>query len=129
MNVIPDTSTWSKDKPYKMAVFLTAVYPGAGQVMQKRWLTALIHIVAFTITIVWFFSNTVKVLFANLKVALDWGAGGINENFVTFSFRSILEPFFAALVVYGFSIADVVYENNRRQHKLRRKPPPLPEPS
>lgn len=112
-------------KPDRTPIMLSAlVYPGAGQFLQRRWLSAIVHSVFFTIFLVMFVVNVVRPIVANINAALAFAEGAQNESFAAVSPLKLLMSFGAALALYISSLTDVVRATRRAQSP---KPPPLPE--
>jgi len=111
----------SERKKEKTPVLLSAlVYPGAGQLLQKRWISAAIFLTLFTIFMCILLINVMRPLIKNITTAMDWAATQANEEFVPISIPGIIIPFLLSLAVYVTNIIDVVMAS--------RQPPPTPPP-
>lgn len=112
-------------KTDRTPILLSAfVYPGAGQFLQRRWASAIVHSVLFTIFLAVFVVNVVRPIVANINAALAFAEGAKNESFATVSPLKLILSFAAALALYISSISDAVRATRRAQSP---RPPPLPE--
>lgn len=101
-------------RPWPLSpVLVTAlVYPGAGQLMQRRWVAGGLAIAAFTAAGGWFFVRTGRVLIDYYRMAFDFA--GAPESQVRP--RDIVVPFIVALVVYVACLVDAAVA----EYHLRR---------
>jgi hypothetical protein len=115
-------------KSGRTAVMLSAfVYPGAGQLMQKRWIAGGVFAFAFTLFFILLAISVVTPLFAYLNNTLDFASAqgmGADNTPDGISFVKVALYFLAGMMVYFASLADVVAATRRDS-----KPPKLPPPA
>ncbi len=96
-------------------VVLTAlVYPGAGQLLQRRWVAAAVSALAFTATGAWFAVATAKVLIDYYNLAFDFAHAPESAARP----GMVVVPFLAAMGVYLASLMDVVLASIRRRGRV-----------
>ena len=111
------------DKPGRMPMVLSAfVYPGLGQLVQRRWLAGFLFLVTFTICFVMLAINVIVPLFKTLNAVMAFANDGSNEKFGGISPLGILVPFVLSIVIYIANVVDV----SRAIQSRRLHPPPLP---
>jgi hypothetical protein len=108
-------------KTGRMAVWLSALaYPGAGQLVQRRWLAAGFFISAFTAAAAWFIYVAVKILKAYYDLALHFEDPQAGQG--ALSFGAVLVSFGTCMVVYFAGLLDTVLGNRRMQARVERTP-------
>ena len=97
-------------------------YPGAGQFMQKRWISGTLFSILFTIFSVALMVEVIKPMFHNVNIALNFAATLQGDQpFEEISLNKVVRLFIAMMVVYIANILDTLRVNRRRI-----QPPPLP---
>ncbi|MFH0878614.1 MAG: hypothetical protein V2A34_02765, partial [Lentisphaerota bacterium] len=96
-----------------------AVYPGAGQFYQRRWVAGSLFVVLFSVVLVILLYNVLHPMFHNLSVVIDWGSDHMKEPLETISWPSIFIPFFLGLILFVVNLVDVVSAEKRRNVKER----------
>lgn len=92
-------------------VLSALVCPGAGQLMQRRWVTGTVFIVLFTGAFVWFVGRAYAVLKAYYAFAFDFkGATGQAP-----SVTAVMVPFGVCLVIYVAGLLDTALGSFRRR--------------
>jgi hypothetical protein len=80
------------------------VYPGAGQFVQRRWVSGVFFITAFSAALAWFVGRTLQVLAAYYDFAFNFHtASGLAPNAM-----GIAVPFVISLVVYLANVVDAI---------------------
>jgi hypothetical protein len=111
------------NKTNRFPIFLSAVvYPGAGQIAQRRWAAGLIYLSSFTVFFVIMFINVLGPLFKTLRAVLSFADGGANETMSGISPLGVLVPFGLSMLIYVANLLDVTRAARRRTPR----PPPLP---
>ena len=115
-------------KTGRMAIWLSALaYPGAGQLVQRRWLSAGSFISAFTAAAAWFIYVSVKILKAYYDLALHFEDPTAGTTSV--SWRYVLVSFAISMGIYLIGLLDTVLANRRMQSTARGLPDePVPPP-
>lgn len=91
------------------------VYPGAGQLMQKRWGVGACFAVVFTVPMVGFVVEVFRVLSAYYSFMVDFkGATGVAPGAA-----AIVMPFFLSLVIYIAGLVDTAVADYRIRIKSR----------
>lgn len=109
-------------KPRCLPVFLSAfVYPGAGQLAQRRWAAAGVFVLLFTVFFVTLAVSVLGPLVRNLTAVMGWDFSGSDVELEVISLPLVLGSFAGALIVYALNLADVV----RASRRVRPVPPPL----
>ena len=106
---LPTARRW----PVSPVLVSALVYPGVGQLMQRRWLAAGIALAAFTGAAGWFFVRTGKVLIDYYRMGFDFADAPERP----IQLREIVLPFVIALVVYLICVVDTAVADFR----LRRR--------
>jgi hypothetical protein len=97
-------------------VISALVYPGAGQLMQRRWISAVFFLVTFSAILAWSTSRTLKVMQAYYDFAFNFqSATGEAPDAM-----EIGVPFILSLVVYIANVIDAAWGARRSG-----RPPPL----
>ena len=101
-------------------VMLSAlVFPGAGQVMQRRWLAAGGYALAYTVPFIWFMVKVWALLKAYYELGFDFkNATGEAPGAV-----ALLVPFALSLLVYVACLIDAAVAAWRQPSP--RRPPPI----
>ena len=92
------------------------VYPGAGQLMQRRWGAGIFFFVTSSMAVVWL----VWVVFLVLKAYYGLAFAPINAPAETPSLASLIIPFVVWLVIYLAGIIDTAMASYRQQVNFRR---------
>jgi hypothetical protein len=91
------------------------VYPGAGQLMQKRWGVGVGFALVFTVPMVRFVVEVFRVLSAYYSFMVDFkGATGVAPGAA-----AIVMPFFLSLVIYIAGLVDTAVADYRIRIKSR----------
>jgi hypothetical protein len=94
------------------------VYPGAGQLMQKRWGVGVGFALAFTVPLVWFVIEVFRVLSAYYAFMVDFkGATGVAPGAT-----AIVVPFLLSLALYVAGLVDTALAAYRIRMKSRVHP-------
>jgi len=90
-------------------VFLSAfVYPGMGQLAQRRRWAAAFFAVAFTLPFVWLAVQTTKIVVIYFNLAFNWrNAAEAPED------PGILRPFLLSVVLYAANVVDTAVAQRR----------------
>ena len=96
------------------------VYPGAGQLAQKRWFAGAFILVLFTAAFVAFLVLVVGFLYANLDAALDFF--NPEKELRPFPWGAATGCLGAALLLYALGIVDAA------RAARRPSPPKAPSP-
>jgi len=97
-------------------VLSALVCPGAGQLMQRRWLVGTIFIASFTVAFLWFMVEAMAVLKAYYAFAFDFrGATGRAPGAA-----AILRPFLISLAIYVAGLIDTAVGTYRQMSRNRK---------
>ena len=110
--------TGSGRTPTRLPIFLSGlVYPGAGQIMQRRWLPALLFAGGFTVAFIVFLVCFFRIIMQFYGLAFDPGAPAQPPKLA-----GLLIAFGLALAVYAVSLIDTysAYARERRRHARAR---------
>ncbi|MFH0909759.1 MAG: hypothetical protein V1929_13450 [bacterium] len=102
---------WTRRAPMFLSAF---VCPGAGQLMQRRWLAAALYGAAFLIPFCYLATYVLYRLFTNLKNVISWNMNEADKPIEPMSFVSIVAPFLIAMVVYVAGLFDTYFAEKRR---------------
>jgi len=92
-------------------VLLSAlVFPGAGQLMQRRWVAAAAYALAYTIFFLWFLVEVWAVLKAYYALGFDF----MNATGQAPSLTALLLPFSASMAVYVACLIDATVASWRK---------------
>jgi hypothetical protein len=95
-------------------LLLTAlVYPGIGELAQRRWVAGTAVIVAFTVSAGWFLVQAGRATAAYYQMAFDFNAA---PECVAVRPRDIVMPFVVALGVYVAAVVDTAIADLRARH-------------
>jgi len=90
-------------------VLSALVCPGAGQFLQRRWVSAVVFTIAFALAFVWFAVNFLVTLKAYYEFATDFsGASGKSPGVA-----GIGLPFLVCLLLYLAGLVDTAIGNRR----------------
>lgn len=103
------TSPARRSWPISPVLVTALVYPGVGQLMQRRWWAAGITLVSFTAAAFWFFFRTAVVLIDYYQMAFDFSGAQPRSSHP----RDILVPFAVALGAYVGCVLDAALGNRR----------------
>jgi len=107
----------------RAAAFVSAfVFPGGGQLLQRRWLAAAFFMLSFTAFFVVFIITVVGPLLDNLRYAVQLAEFGRAPPFEKIDVSRAVLSLLAAGALYFWNIADVLGAGRRR----RTSPPPPP---
>ena len=110
--------------PTRLPILMSAlVYPGAGQLMQKRWISGAVYALTFTVGLGMGFWQLIHILVAYMSVA-DFTAPVRPSP----GYGRLLAWIGASLLLYTASLVDTILAQHRgRQRQASaRLPPPLP---
>lgn len=100
----------------RLALLLsTLVYPGAGQLVQKRWTAAAVFGIAATLSLVFFLAYATVIVREYYRFAFEFNAHEIPPLPV----KRMLLAFLATLLIYIAGIGDTV-KANRKYSKENR---------
>ncbi len=85
------------------------VYPGAGQLMQRRWWAASLFGVTFTASAGWLVVRVLRVLTAYYEFAFDFASAAGT----TVSPRQLAVPFGLGMAVYLLNVLDAAFAQRR----------------
>ncbi len=107
------------ERPAKYPIFLSAVvYPGAGQIFQKRWLAGIFFIATFTIMFIAF-------LFLMGSIIIDFYSLGLNFDNAQVNASPPIKPalfaFGTAMIIYIINIIDTHAAYRRQIANSKRK--------
>lgn len=94
----------ARNRKWLPVFFSAAVYPGAGQIFQGRWLAGFLFAVAFSAAAVWMGWLTMHPAFRNLQTAVN----GMRDEFILPDWPRILASLGLCAAVYGVNLADVI---------------------
>ena len=116
----------SPDEPGAMfrrprdAMMLSAfVYPGTGQLMQRRWTSAILFLASFTVVLLVFLIRAWQVISVYYSFAIHFF--DMPDAPVFPSLRALLTPFLISMALYIANVVDVWLASRRP-----RLPPPIP---
>ena len=110
-NEQPPPSRFSR----RMPVFLSAfVCPGAGQLMQKRWVAAGVYCTGFMAPFLYLIAYVLYHVFDNLKNVISWNNEGGGKPLETLSFTKIGISFLVAMVFYFAGLIDTYRAEQRK---------------
>lgn len=89
------------------------VYPGAGQLIQRRWAAGIFFIVTSSVAVAWL----VWSVFSVLKAYYGLAFAPINAPAEAPSLASLIIPFVVWLVIYVAGIIDTAMASYRQQVK------------
>ena len=111
----PPLNAGSVPKPAVSPLVLSAlVYPGAGQLMQRRWRAGSVIGMSFTAVFAWFVINVIAVLKAYYAFAFEFKTATGEAP----GMGRILLPFVCSLLIYGVGVVDTAVASLR----IRRAP-------
>ncbi len=88
----------------KYAIFLSAaVYPGAGQMLQKRWLAGIFFAVSFTVMFIAFIIIMGGIIMEFYSLGFDFSNSQVNPDTPT---GDAISAFVATLIIYIINIID-----------------------
>jgi hypothetical protein len=94
------------------------VYPGSGQLFQRRWLAGAGYAIAFTGPMLWFLTENARILKAYYTFMLDFkGATGEVPPI-----GAIIIPFVLSMVIYVANLVDMAVGTYRLRMKARTRP-------
>lgn len=96
-------------------VLSALVYPGAGQLMQRRWVAGIFFITVSTIATGWLVRTVYVVLKAYYGLAFDPMNVPVNVP----GLAALLVPFFVWLAVYVAGMVDTAIATYRQQVKRK----------
>lgn len=99
---------WARRAPMFLSAF---VCPGAGQLMQKRWLAAAIYGVAFLAPFFYLAGYVMYRMFTNITNAIE------DRPVEPLSFVKIIAPFLIAMVVWVAGLFDTHFAEKRLRTK------------
>ncbi|GEM_PF-955126 len=94
------------------------VYPGTGQLLQRRWVAAAGYAIAFTGPMVWFVVEDARILKAYYEFMLDFkGATGEAP-----AISAIIVPLLLSMAIYVAGLVDTAVAAYRLRMKARTLP-------
>ena len=114
---------WTRRAPMFLSAF---VCPGAGQLMQRRWLAAALYGAAFLVPFFYLSAYVLYHLFTNLKNVIGWDFTSADKPIEPLSFVNIFAPFLIAMVVWLVSLFDTHFAEQRRKRGQRGSCPSGP---
>lgn len=91
-------------------VLLSAVvFPGVGQCVQRRWLAAGFHAIAFGVAFGWLLARVFAILKMYYSLAFDFQNAVVEPP----SLKLMLVPLLASLVLYVANLVDVAIAGRR----------------
>lgn len=116
------TGNLDQNNASRLALYLSAlVYPGAGQLLQKRRLPGMFYVLAFSASFVVLAVSIFKPLFANLQIAMTLADTGRAAEFQRISFGTVLGWLTVSVLIYLASLLDT-YLAYRRQKSHNMEP-------
>ena len=115
----------SATSPTRLPIMLSAlVYPGAGQLVQKRWIAATAYILTFTVGLALCVWQFIRILMAYISTA-DFDAPVRPPP----GYKPLLAWVGVSLLLYGASLVDTILAQQRARQcqSNARLPPPLPQ--
>ena len=110
----------NKGASARLPLYLSAfVFPGAGQLAQKRWLAGTFYALAFTACTVFLMIAVIAPIMANLRLAIDFAATGEAVVFRQISFTQIFTWLGLGVLVYVAGLLDTFHYHNRMQSHAR----------
>lgn len=112
-----------------MPIMMSAFgYPGAGQLMQRRWLWAAVYALAFTVCLVFFCVYVFRIISAYYSLWLDFDKSTTPGRLPV---REVLVSLLASVVVYVAALIDThaAYRRACAAWAGRRVPSPGQEPA
>lgn len=104
-------------KPSKWAVFLSMIFPGAGQLMQKRWISAAVFMGLSLVCLTVFFSAAIKIMINGLMVGIDFN----NYQETELPTGLLLRSAGAVIILYIAGLVDTVAGHLRLCSEWTRK--------
>lgn len=102
--------------PVSPLLMSSLVYPGTGQLVQRRWGAGLFFMLLFSVPFACFMMRIVAVLRAYYDFAFNFqGATGVAP-----SAGAVLVPFVLSVVAYLAGVVDTALAQNRLQQANRR---------
>ena len=110
-------------KPSKTPLLLsTLVCPGLGQMVQGRWIAAFFYFISFLSILGGLLFMVISFLYSNLQKAITLAQTGTSEPFDNLSPKTILLPFFFAMLIYTLNVFDVFFAHKKRPKKPMKTP-------
>jgi hypothetical protein len=91
-------------------VISALVYPGTGQLMQRRWGAAVFFLVTFSAALIWFGDHTLSVMAAYYDLAFNFDSATGEAPGV----MAIGLPFALSLVLYIANVIDAAWGSRRK---------------
>jgi hypothetical protein len=114
---------WSRRAPMFLSAF---VCPGAGQLMQKRWIAGAVFGILFLVPFCYLFAYILHRLFTNLQNVINWNFDAADKPIEPIGFANILMPFFFALLVWVAGLFDTHFAEKRKRVRNRDSGAPAP---
>lgn len=101
-------------KPVLSPLLLSSlVYPGSGQLVQRRWWAAAVFIPAFTAGFVWFMARVLAVLQAYYDLAFNFETATGQAPSVS----ALMTPFVVTLLIYLGNLVDTALGNRHSSNR------------
>lgn len=110
----------NKGPSARLAFYLSAfVFPGAGQLAQKRWLAGILYALSFVACTVFLMVAVLAPMMENLRLSIDFASTGKAVVFRQISFTRVLAWLGLGISVYIAGLLDTIWYNNRMQRRAR----------
>jgi hypothetical protein len=113
------TNPKADGSPSRVPMMMNAfVWPGVGQVIQRRWIAASIYLAGFLISTVFFCVHAVRIMTAYYNLWLRFDS---NQPVDPPSYRGLLAWLLMGILIYVAALVDsyIAYVHARTQWKLR----------
>lgn len=118
-----ETNVVDEPKPTRTPLYLSAfLFPGAGQLFQRRWIPALLCSVSFAWCLAAVIVQTAGLIIANMQAATAFMDSEPDRPFMTLSPVCIVAPLVVAILVYVVGLYDTfsAYRRQRSSWAERR---------
>ena len=103
----------SKPASTRDAVLLSALVPGLGQVIQRRWISAAVHAVLFNWFAVVLIVRVFRLMMQSFRAALDFADRSPNSSFGEIPLKQILIPFGLSMLFWFSGLIDTAWAARR----------------
>lgn len=106
--------------PPRLAIAMSAlVWPGVGQLMQRRWIAAALFLVAFTVATIWMIVEFVRILVTYYNLA-DFSQPAQASP----GWYRLVAAFAASMILWAVSLGDTCWAHQRalRRRQSDRQP-------
>ncbi|MBN2301339.1 MAG: SUMF1/EgtB/PvdO family nonheme iron enzyme [Lentisphaerae bacterium] len=106
------------DRPSKLPIYFSAfLFPGAGQLLQRRWIPAVLFASVFLTFFVIVIIKAIGRLISAMAFATAFANNQANINPEEMSLLEVLLPFLAALITYITGLIDTLIAHKQALHK------------